>query len=73
MFLRYLGEKRLLNSKNWKVTSDFINLIYDWFDIMNSGHMYGDTPIRNAFELDMQLQMDTLNKITNVSASDKLD
>ena len=70
--LRYLGEKGLLNSKNWKVTSEFINLINDWFDIMNSSHMYGDTPTRNAFGLDMQLQMDTLNKITNVMSSMKV-
>ena len=34
--------------------------------------MYGDTPTRNAFGMNMQLQMDTLRKITNVMTSMKV-
>lgn len=47
--LKFLGGKGLLKSTNWKETADFILLINDWFDVMNSNHRTGDISTRNAF------------------------
>ena len=62
----HLGEKGLLKSKNWKVTAEFILLVNDWFDLMNSSNMIGDVKSRNAFGTDLESQKNLLCKVIDV-------
>ena len=64
--LKYLGERGMLTSPNWKQTSHFILLMNDWFDILNSSSMYGDFEGRNAYGINLESQKDTLNKVIDV-------
>ena len=70
--IKYLGERNLLESGNWKETSQFISLINDWFDIMNSNQQYGDISQRNGYGMNLDQQNDTLSKVIKVMASMKV-
>ena len=59
--INYLGERKVLKSKNWKETSDFIFLIDEWFDLLNSRNQYGEIGKSNAFGIELEKQVSTLN------------
>ncbi len=44
--LKYLGERErergLLKSRCWKETGDFIGLVDEWFDVLNSSQKFGE-------------------------------
>lgn len=64
--LRYLGEKGLLVSKTWEETSEFILLMNDFFDIMNSSCKYENLNKSCAFGVDLEKQTSTLYKVIEV-------
>ena len=51
--IHYLGERGLLQSQNWKVTAEFISLVDEWFDVMNSS-MYSDKTERCAYGMHLE-------------------
>lgn len=64
--LKFLGEKGLLKSKNWRETLDFIILMNDRFDAMNSNNMHDDIPMRNAFGFSVKEQTEILDEVTSL-------
>lgn len=70
--IKYLGEKGLLESKNWFETAELISLVDEWFDVMNSFSMYGDKSSRNAFGVDLDNQTSVLNKMIDLMANMRL-
>lgn len=64
--LRYLGERGLLETNIWRETAEFISLVNEWFDIMNSCGMYGDVKSRNAFGIDKDRQTGILHRMIDV-------
>lgn len=65
--IRYLGERGLLETRNWEETANFISLVDEWFDIMNSSAKYGDVPSRNAFGTDLENnQINILHKMSDM-------
>uniref|UniRef100_A0A1B0DH88 Transposable element P transposase-like GTP-binding insertion domain-containing protein n=1 Tax=Phlebotomus papatasi TaxID=29031 RepID=A0A1B0DH88_PHLPP len=62
--LMFLGEKGLLKSKNWKLTSEVIKVINDWFDVMNSRVPSQDSRDRTkAYGLALFKQNEILEKM----------
>ena len=64
--ISYLGEKGLLVNRYWKETAEFINMVDQWFDIMNSSHKFGDKRSRNAFGVNLCEQVNVLHRIAEV-------
>lgn len=69
---RHSEEKGLLESRNWKETSDFIFLIDELFAIINSCHMYGNIQTRNAFGIDINKQINILAKVAALMSDMKV-
>ncbi len=72
--LKYLGdrERGLLKSRCWKETADFIGLVDEWFDVLNSSHKFGEKQSLNAFGMNFDHQVSVLNRITEVITSMRL-
>ncbi len=72
--LKYLGdrERGLLKSRCWKETADFIGLVDEWFDVLNSSHKFGEKQSLNAFRMNFDHQVSVLNRITEVITSMRL-
>ena len=60
--IKYLGEKGLLVSKNWKQTADFLTLTDEWFDVMNSS-IFSDKKERCAYGIHIETQTNVLLKM----------
>ena len=63
---RFFGEKGLLESKHWKETSYFIELIDSWFDFFNSRVPHDKKFTRNAFGLRLKEQNVILSKTIDI-------
>lgn len=64
--LKYLGERGLLETKNWRETAEFISFVNDWFDVMNSCGRYGDIISRNAFGMNEDSQAGILQRMIDM-------
>ena len=69
--IRYLGEKGLLVSKNWKQTADFLTLTDEWFDVMNSS-IYSDKKERCAYGIHIETQINVLPKMVKMMSTMKV-
>lgn len=47
--LAYLGERGLINAKTWSSTSEFIALVNNWFDLMNSRVLFAANMYSSAY------------------------
>lgn len=63
---RYLGEKGLLQTKNWRETAKLISFVEDWFDILNSCGMYGDVTSHNVFGINRDNQAGILQRMIDI-------
>ena len=59
--VKYLGEQGLLQCQNWKETLEFLFLMDEWFDILNSCQMYREMDKSNAFGIGIEKQISTLH------------
>ncbi|CAI6358511.1 unnamed protein product [Macrosiphum euphorbiae] len=61
----FVGDNQLFNGTGaencYKITSDFIQMVNDWFDIHNSNNQFGPHP---AFGKDLDKQIDLLKKMS---------
>lgn len=62
--IKYLGENEMLEGNDWEHTSNFFLLVNDWFDVMNSSGKYGDVESRNAFGVNIDSQIEILDKMS---------
>ena len=67
--LKYLGERGLLKSRCWKETAEFIGLVDEWSDVLNSSHKFGEKQSLNAFGINFDHQISVLNRMTEVITS----
>lgn len=67
--LKYLGDRGLLRSSNWKETADLIKLVDEWFDVMNSSHKFGEKRSLDAFGVNLSHQTNILLKMIEVMSS----
>ena len=68
MLCNILGEKELLESKNWKETGTFIYAVDEWFDVFDS-FVYGDKKACSALELDKDNQVRILHNMASMMTS----
>ncbi|CAI6359722.1 unnamed protein product [Macrosiphum euphorbiae] len=63
----FVGDNQLFNGTGaencYKITSDFIQMVNDWFDIHNSNNQFGPHP---AFGKDLDKQIDLLKKMSSI-------
>ena len=69
--ITFLGSRHELRSENWKVTSDFILLCDQWFNLLNSSN-FNDKPSRMPYN-NSKHQVEILNAIVNKMQSSKID
>jgi hypothetical protein len=61
----FLGERGLFPKHiDWKETAEFIQLVNDWFDVMNSSWKFGKHPGVQAYGLNLEHQNCILDKMT---------
>lgn len=63
--IKYLGNEDILYSHNWKQTADFIELVDQWFDVMNSAHIKGEKMMRSGYKGE-SFQVDVLKKMIDI-------
>lgn len=61
--VKYFGEKDLLDSKDWKSTSNVILPADAWFDLFNARVKFARNPSRNAYGTDPEKQNMVLIKM----------
>ena len=63
--LDYCGENKLIQCSNFKTLSDFIELVNNWFDLLNTSSKYSAKGV-SAFGVNLNDQMKIIQKMTEV-------
>lgn len=63
----FLGEKGFIKSENFKSTAKYIELVDEWFDVMNSCRKYSDKSSRNGFGVNLDRQHKVLQEMISVT------
>lgn len=64
--IQYCGQRELMpKGSEWKEASEIIQIINDWFDLLNSRHKF-NSPRQNAFGTDLENQVNLLNKMSQL-------
>lgn len=64
--VQWYGENSLLRSDKWKVVADFLLLVNDWFDLLNSRTKFGKHSGVNAFGVELEKQKDFLVQVSSI-------
>ena len=70
--LTYLGQRGLLQTKNWRETADFIKAVDEWFDTMNSQAKFTKKQSRLAFGIQLDAQTKVLNNMIDLMTNMKV-
>ncbi|KAG0727925.1 hypothetical protein GWK47_033608 [Chionoecetes opilio] len=72
--ITYLGGRGLLRSSNWKETGEFLSLVDEWFDVMNSSVEISYMNARNGFGILHEYQVKQIVTYfrRSISSSDAL-
>ena len=62
--IEWFGLSGFLKCDYWKECSEVFKLVNDWFDLFNSKKKFDKNNKKNAYGLDVELQNETLNKMT---------
>lgn len=61
--IKYCGEQGFFEDKNWKAMGDMIELVNNWFDLLNSQSKYGNHSGLRAYGVELEYQDNVLDRM----------